>query len=61
MSIFNWGKKKVKKAPAIDFGKGKFLSTKTYGNDRGFSCCFHVVLDNGEQIIRIVLCCMVIH
>ena len=40
MSIFNWGKKKVKKAPAIDFGKGKFLSTKTYGNDRGFSCCF---------------------
>jgi 6-pyruvoyltetrahydropterin/6-carboxytetrahydropterin synthase len=40
MSIFNWGKKKVNKIPEIDFGKGKFLSTKTYGNDRGFSCCF---------------------
>ncbi len=41
MSIFNWRKdKKVKKIPEIDFGKGKFLSTKTYGNDRGFSCCF---------------------
>ena len=34
MSIFNWGKKKVNKIPEIDFGKGKFLSTKTYGNDR---------------------------
>ena len=31
MSIFNWGKKKVNKIPEIDFGKGKFLSTKTYG------------------------------
>ena len=40
MSIFNWGKKKVNKIPEIDFGKGKYLSTKTYGNDRGFSCCF---------------------
>ena len=34
MNIFKWGKKKVSKIPEIDFGKGKFLSTKTYGNDR---------------------------
>ena len=40
MSILNWGKKKVNTIPEIDFGKGKYLSTKTYGNDRGFSCCF---------------------
>ncbi len=42
MKLPNFLKKttKVKEMPELDFGKGRYLSTKTYGNDRGFSCCF---------------------
>lgn len=40
-----WPLKKEKVEVEVDKGidypkNGKFFSTKTYGNDRGFSCCF---------------------
>ena len=37
---FNKKTKEKKVAEAIDFPKGTFFSTKTYGNDRVLSCCF---------------------
>ena len=39
--MFGLLKKKEKSiVEAIDFPQGTFFSTKTYGNDRGLSCCF---------------------
>jgi 6-pyruvoyltetrahydropterin/6-carboxytetrahydropterin synthase len=37
---FNKKTKEKKVVEAINFPKGTFFSTKTYGNDRGLSCCF---------------------
>jgi len=40
--MFEIFKKKavVKVGPSLKTDKGKYFSTKTYGNDRGLSCCF---------------------
>ena len=37
---FNKKKETQKTTEGLAFPKGTFFSTKTYGNDRGLSCCF---------------------